>query len=1457
MILDLSKDKYEEFMLFVKKFWRNNHPIFSKKFQDWLLFDLNNNYKTKLNIEDGKIIGVFILNELKFYNNNSYENGIETSFLVTDQTNPNSNIYFLKNISENYKNIISGNVNTKTYLPIAKNLNYDFHILNRYVVSLESNSYTNVNNFNFLNNKYTKPIEIDFQKLSILFKQIMISNNIFTIFKDSNYFSWRYQKIPYQKYLFFGNYDDGIIICRIEKINNSNHNVLRIIEVLPVSINVWEGKDNTIEYTKFKLLFNSVLNYAKSKNCIIADFYISFDFLKFFLEDNNFINIINNKNYNCPKIFFDTTLKCDDINFISKSDNKKIYYVKSNTDTDFPNNLNFQCSYNKTFKLEDGKLFSKLSGDYNPIHIDENYSKNSIYNNPIIHGCNLVFQSLIILDKELFDFIRFSRLKSEFFKPTYYNEKVTFIVNKKDFNIVIDIYQSKILKSKVILENVFYDKKINELIDIKKFNNKFEVTTIDNIKVNENIFIDLNSGTDYQKLKNINDFIQSYLFAISRLVGMKIPGLNSILYNFEINLLNNILKSDKLNCKITNIDKRFSSVDLNLNNDSCDINLKAFYRPTNVKQLSYKEVTNYVENKNFKNNFFRNKTVLILGGSKGLGNLLHKIILSIGIKKIIVSYHKTKNVLEENKKFDNLEIINFDVENDKLNDELIRDIDIIFYFVTPIISGEENIFNSELFNKFNKYYVEKFYNLVTSVINVNNKCEFFFPSSEAINTKPKIWKEYYLSKINAENISDFLNKTLNAKIKYVRFPKLLTDQTNTISFNNEVELTNNIDFLLDFIKKNYFKLENKPTNKLAVLSSVNIDPIKNILAEYNFFEDIYICDYGQNLQNLQFNDSKLNKFNPEYILLIDRPEDIIRKDLDYYNNNDDNKIDYYFQILGNYLKNNKNVNFFITTYSKTLETVNLEINYNKLIKDFNNKLLNLKSMYENNIYLIDINSIKLNNIIDKRMWYIGKIPYNNLYFEKIAEKLFGLVLSIKGLTTRLLILDLDNTLWGGVVGEDGIHGIKLGEDYPGNVFVDFQKKIKLLKERGIALAICSKNDLSIVSEVFEKNKNMILKKEDFVYIEANWQPKVDNIRKISEKIGLGLKNILFVDDNPVERDQVKQFLPDVKVLDLPDDPIEYIDCLLSSPYLEVHKLTESDKNRSNTYQKKVIVDKLKEDYGDNKEEFYRHLELEIFINNLTNENKDRCIQLLSKTNQFNTTTLRLTENDILTNNYKVYVLGAKDKYNDYENMGVMVTKELNDTLEIIDYLLSCRFLGKNLENEFIKWILNYSENKKFKKVIGKITETDRNEPVRNIFKNNNFIINENNIWEFNINKKVKYTDYIKINENLNPIKIEINKKIFEKKDNSLNNKEYFNISIKLKNILKDLIDDECKDIFENLIKTNKLYNDINLIPSWTSLKHIIFINKFEKYLGKKLTSNEISNFKLISDFDNLIENVKN
>ena len=446
-------------------------------------------------------------------------------------------------------------------------------------------------------------------------------------------------------------------------------------------------------------------------------------------------------------------------------------------------------------------------------------------------------------------------------------------------------------------------------------------------------------------------------------------------------------------------------------------------------------------------------------------------------------------------------------------------------------------------------------------------------------------------------------------------------------------------------------------------------------------------------------------------------------------------------------------------------------------------------------------------------------------------------------------MDLDNTLWGGVVGEDGIHGIKIGEDYPGNIFKDFQKKIKLLKDRGIALAICSKNDLNIVNEVFEKNNNMVLKKEDFVYIYANWNPKAENINEIAKKIGLGLKNILFVDDNPVEREQVKKFLPDVNVLELSKDPIDYIDNLLDSPLLEIHKLTDTDKKRVESYMNKVKIDNIKTSFT-NKEDFYKQLDLEIYIHNLSNENKDRCVQLINKTNQFNATTLRLTEHDL--SKYKIYVLGAKDKYNDYENMGILITTEKDNSIIIENYLMSCRFLGKGLENEFIQWLLSYAKNKNYEKVIGKIIITDRNEPVRNIYKQNNFTYeNDEYIFLINTTETIQFKEYIKLHDltgEITSLEIKTTNET-EKKDETIKTSL---INDKLIEIIKKLIDADALEIFSKLINESEINDELNVLPSWSSLKHIMLMNQFEETFNKQLDVDKMMKIKKISQLNELI-----
>jgi len=646
--------------------------------------------------------------------------------------------------------------------------------------------------------------------------------------------------------------------------------------------------------------------------------------------------------------------------------------------------------------------------------------------------------------------------------------------------------------------------------------------------------------------------------------------------------------------------------------------------------------------------------------------------------------------------------------------------------------------------------------------------------------------------------------------------------------------------------------------KIALLSSVNIDPLKKSVSELvsNYIQDvnIYTYEYGQLHQELLFEDSELFKHNPDIIIIIDRPEDILNKSLDEYSNDDKSKISAYFDAIRTYISTHSTTQIFIMEYYYTEKTTCFNCIDQSILNNFNDHLQTLKNEFPLNVDIMNIQSNIDCEILDKRMWYIGKIPYTKTFFDKLSTKIVGLILSMKGLTARLLVLDLDNTLWGGVVGEDGVHGIQIGEDYPGNIFRDFQKKIKLLKERGVALSICSKNDITIVNEVFEKNNNMVLKKEDFVFIYANWNNKFENIKEISKKIGLGLKNILFIDDNPVERDQVTQFLPEVQVLNLPKDPIDYIDCLLESPLLELHKLTDSDKTRAETYINKVKVDELKTTFT-NKEDFYKQLELEIYIHNLTNENKDRCVQLINKTNQFNATTMRLTEIELTK--YKIYVLGAKDKYNNYENMGVMVTSETKDSLTIENYLLSCRFLGKGLENEFIKWILHYAKSLKYTTVYGKIVITERNEPARNIYKQNDFVFeNERYAYMIDENTNIEFKEYIKMHDTTSDIS---NTKLDVKSNTQIDSNytqhvDVSDINPRLINIIRNLIDIDAQTVFNESIESNKLNDALNYLPSWSSLKHIMLINIFEGEFSQKMDIKTMIDIKTISQLNTIIPN---
>ena len=231
---------------------------------------------------------------------------------------------------------------------------------------------------------------------------------------------------------------------------------------------------------------------------------------------------------------------------------------------------------------------------------------------------------------------------------------------------------------------------------------------------------------------------------------------------------------------------------------------------------------------------------------------------------------------------------------------------------------------------------------------------------------------------------------------------------------------------------------------------------------------------------------------------------------------------------------------------------------------------------------------------DERLWFLGRFPFSAPFTEKFADRLAGLVLASLGKTARLLVLDLDNTLWGGVLGEDGIEGLALGGDFPGNAYRHFQSVLKELSARGIALAVVSKNDEKEAMAAINSLPAMLIREGDLAGWRIGWGDKSASVASLAEDLGLGLESIAFIDDNPAERARMRMALPDVKVIDLPDDPAGYARAVLESPYLACLSVTAEDRKRAKSYVQKR---KLESDRGSFADEaaFLRHLQPRVQI----------------------------------------------------------------------------------------------------------------------------------------------------------------------------------------------------------------------------------------------------------------------
>lgn len=392
----------------------------------------------------------------------------------------------------------------------------------------------------------------------------------------------------------------------------------------------------------------------------------------------------------------------------------------------------------------------------------------------------------------------------------------------------------------------------------------------------------------------------------------------------------------------------------------------------------------------------------------------------------------------------------------------------------------------------------------------------------------------------------------------------------------------------------------------------------------------------------------------------------------------------------------------------------------KLLKTFRN---------DQRVFVFDMDQVLArygkNRSFNSKMYHLAKIEWDEAVYPIISAELWRYILAIKGSAKKCLVLDLDNTLWGGIVGEDGVHGIRIGHgDAEGEAYLEFQYTVRSLLERGVILAICSKNNAEDVNEVFSQRSDMVLQKDDFSASQVNWDYKHVNIQKIAAELNIGLDSIVFVDDNPAECAMVKEALPEVTTVHLSGDPSQFAETLMQLSEFEKLFITTEDKAKRDQYQQNAKRQQQKLDIG-NIDDYLQSLGTKVLIEPATLNNLQRVHQLFSKTNQFNVTTKRYSTADIETflnsEHWKLKVVHVKDNFGDLGIVGLYLVEYNDDTARIDSLVLSCRALGRGIETcimNNIKQDFMLSESSSV--LQGLFIRTAKNKPASTFFSDQGF-----------------------------------------------------------------------------------------------------------------------------------------
>jgi len=529
------------------------------------------------------------------------------------------------------------------------------------------------------------------------------------------------------------------------------------------------------------------------------------------------------------------------------------------------------------------------------------------------------------------------------------------------------------------------------------------------------------------------------------------------------------------------------------------------------------------------------------------------------------------------------------------------------------------------------------------------------------------------------------------------------------------------------------------TIKVAILGDSSTQLLATAIRGYGIEQEynieVFDSPYDQIKQQILNYSSDLYLFKPDFVIVCNSH---VKLQNTFYKLSKVERIEFAdsqieeIERLLSALRENISCNVIYFNFPETGDPVfgsygnKIPVSYIYQLRKLNYGLMRLGEKH-NNVHIADLaamySRVGRSFAFTSSLYVTSDIVYNFDLLPHLAKSIVDIVKAVNGKIVKCVILDLDNTLWGGIIGDDGIENIELGNLGIGKAFTEFQLWLKQLKDRGVILAVCSKNDEAIARYAFENHPEMVLKIDDIAIFVANWENKADNITYIKEFLNIGYDSIVFLDDSQFERNIVRNNLTGVIVPELPEDPADYLDYIQSLNLFETASYTSEDEHRTQLYKEDFVRKEIKRSFID-EDDYLRNLGLNVTHVPFDDYNIPRITQLIQRSNQFNLRTVRYSEEQLMKiaadEDYLCYAFSLEDKYGKYGLISTIILKRDDEILFFDTWVMSCRVLNRGLEKYVLNYIVKMAAAKNITYLVGEYIPTAKNGLVKDHYRSLGF-----------------------------------------------------------------------------------------------------------------------------------------